>query len=236
MQQIRCSLFSTIKCDDLNDFSLIIRVCMCSDSAKRRGIEAVFRFLPYKKQLRNSLLKLVFDPPSVQGSPRHSHMAAMLVSSLLSAYLTFQPEETTLLWHLFGALGLHITNSCCHSNTLASDIAPDLACSEITGFLLKKTGVKNSLGVSAVHLCTDPRYAQMGNACRTVKPSQSPECVTSVIVLIRQCHRLSPVTFIAHLNILLRQMVRMSRRDTELLSLSSLPWRQNAGLVSTRLF
>lgn len=211
---------------------------MCSDSAIRRGIEydmPRIRFLPYKKQLRNSLLQLVSSPPSVQANPRHLHMAAMLVSSLLSAYLTFQPEETTLLWHLFGAPGLHITNSCCLSNTLASVIAPDLVYSEITGFQLC-VGVKNGRGVSAFHLCTEPRYAQMGNACRTVKPSQSPECVTSVIVLIRQCHRLSPVTFIAHLNILHRQMVRMSRRDTELLSLSSLPWRQNAGLVSTRLF
>lgn len=97
------------------------------------------RLLPYKKQLRNGLLQLVFDPPSVQANPRHSHMAAMLVSSLLSAYLAFQLEETTLLWHLFGVPGLHITNSCCHSNTLASVIAPDLAYSEITGFLLKTT-------------------------------------------------------------------------------------------------
>lgn len=79
-------------------------------------------------------------------------------------------------------------------------------------------------------------HTHPGDACCTVKASQSPQCVTSVIVLIRQCHRLSPVTFIAHLNILPRQMVRMSRRDTELLSPSPLPRRQNAGLVSTRLF
>lgn len=164
-------------------------------------------------------------------------MAATLISSLLSAYLTFQPEETTLLWHLFRALGLHILNSCCHSHILASVIAVDLTCSGIAGFPLnRQIGSKNSCGVSVFHLCIEPQHAQMGNACCAVKPSQSPECVTSVIVLIRQCHRLSPVTFIAHLNILLRQMVRMSRRDTELLSLSSLPWRQNAGLVSTRLF
>lgn len=110
-------------------------------------------------------------------------------------------------------------------------------CSGIADFPLnRQTGSKNSYSVSEFHLYIEPWHAQMGNACRTVKPSQSPECVTSVIVLIRQCHRLSPVTFIAHLNILLRQMVRMSRLDTELLSLSSLPWRQNAELVSTRLF
>lgn len=191
----------------------------------------------HKCKLRNSLLQLVFDPPSVQGTLRHSHMADILVSSLLSAYVTFQPEEMTLLWHLFRAPGLHILNSCCHSHALPLVIATDLMCSGAAVFPLnRQIGSKNSYGVSAFHLCVDPWHAQMGNACRTVKPSQSPECVTSVIVLIRQCHRLSPVTFIAHLNILLRQMVRMSRRDTELLSLSSLPWRQNAGLVSTRLF
>lgn len=97
-----------------------------------------------------------------------------------------------------------------------------------------------SLSISPLHrvaACTDTHtHTHIGDACCTVKASQSPQCVTSVIVLIRQCHRLSPVTFIAHLNILPRQMVRMSRRDTELLSPSPLPWRQNAGLVSTRLF
>lgn len=190
-----------------------------------------------KSKLRNRLLQHVFHPPSVQASLRHSHMAGILVSSLLSAYLTFQPEEMTLLWHLFRAPGLHILNSCCHSHTLPFLIATDLRRSVIADSPLnRQIGSKNSYSVSVFPLCVGPWHAQMGNACCTGKPSQSPECVTSVIVLIRQCHRLSPVTFIAHLNILLRQMVRMSRRDTELLSLSSLPWRQNAGLVSTRLF
>lgn len=164
-------------------------------------------------------------------------MAGMLLSSLLSVHLTFQPEDMTLLWHLFRAPGLHIPNSCCHSQTLPFVNATDSACSGIAAFPLnRQTGSKNSYSVSVFHLYVEPWHTQMGNACHMVKPSQSPKCVTSVIVLIRQCHRLSPVTFIAHLNILLRQMVRMSRRDTELLSLSSLPWRQNAELVSTRLF
>lgn len=188
-----------------------------------------------KCKLRNSPLQLVFDPSSVQANLRH--MAGTLLSSLLSAYLTFQPEEMTPLWHLFRAPRLHIPNSCCHSHTLPFVIVTDWTCSGIADFSLnRQTGSKNSYSVWAFHLYVDPWHSQMGNACCTVKPSQSPECVTSVIVLIRQCHRLSPVTFIAHLNILLRQMVRMSRRDTELLSLSSLPWRQNAELVSTRLF
>lgn len=179
---------------------------------------------------------MFFHPPSVQATLRHLHMAGILVSSLLPANLTFQPEEMTLLWHLFHAPGLHILNSCCHSHTLPFLIATDLRCSVIADCPLnRQIGSKNSYSVT-FHLCVGPRYEQMGNACCTGKPSQSPECVTSVIVLIRQCHRLSPVTFIAHLNILLRQMVRMSRRDTELLSLRSLPCRQNAGLVSTRLF
>lgn len=120
-----------------SDHSSVYVLWFCQTQG-HRGCVPPIGFLPYKKQLRNSLLQLVSAPPSVQANPRHSHMAAMLVSSLLSAYLTFQPEETTLLWHLFGAPGLHITNSCCHSNTLASVIAPDLAYSEITGFHLKR--------------------------------------------------------------------------------------------------
>lgn len=79
-------------------------------------------------------------------------------------------------------------------------------------------------------------HAHRGDASCTVKANHCLQCVTSVIVLIRHRHRLSPVTFIAHLNILPRQMVRMSRRDTELLSPSPLRLRHNAGLVSSRLF
>lgn len=198
------------------------------------------RLQSYKKptcKLKNSFWQLVFDPPSAQTNLRQSHVAGLLLSSLLSAYLTFQPEETTLPWHLFGAPGLHILNNCCHLHILPFVIATVSMCFAIADSPPnRQTGIQNSYSVSVFHLYTEPRHAQMGNACCTVKPSQSPECVTSVIVLIRQCHRLSPVTFIAHLNILLRQMVRMSRRDTELLSLSSFPWRQNAELVSTRLF
>lgn len=129
-----------------------------------------------KCKLRNSLLQLVFDSPSVQANLRHSRMAGMLLSSLPSAYLTFQPEEMTL-WHLFRAPGLHILNSCCHSHTLPFVIAADSTCSGIADFPLnRQTGSENSYSVSVFHLYTEPRHAQMGNACRTVKPSQNPVC------------------------------------------------------------
>lgn len=151
-----------------SDHSSVYVLWFCQTQG-HRGTAPSIRFLPYKKQLRNSLLQLAFDPPSVQTNPRHSHTAALLVSSLLSAYLTFQPEEKTLLWHLFGALGFHITNSCCHSNTLAFIIAPDLAYSKITGFLLKRqSGSKKwsaGLSVSPLHrtmVCTNGQCMSHG--------------------------------------------------------------------------
>lgn len=121
--------------------------------------------------VRNSLLQLVFDPPSVKANLRH--MAGMLLSSLLSTYLTFQPEEMTPLWHLFRAPRLHILNSCCHSHTLPFVIVTDSTCSGIADFSLnRQTGSKNSYSASAFHLYVDPWHSQMGNACCTVKPSQ----------------------------------------------------------------
>lgn len=191
-------------------------------------------------KLRNESLQLVFDlHTSTWAEVRHPYKADG-VSPPRSP--TFQPEEMKPSLAFIHRSRVAQPYSCCHLHFVICVLVLHFSVNLNNSWLpSKETGWQYNRYSVPQHFTSAQSYGMhtythTDDACCTVKASQSLQCVTSVIVLIRQCHRLSPVTFIAHLNILPRQMVRMSRRDTELLSPSPLPLRQNAGLVSTRLF